>query len=274
MLGRDLVEVFSSKHDVLPFDVEDFDIRDSMSAKNALSATDCDFIIHSAAFTDVDGCEKKQKTAFQVNSSGAGVIAEIASQKKIPILYFSTDYVFDGMKDESYSEEDCACPINVYGESKLAGEKAVQEMNKKHYIIRTSWLYGSKGKNFVTTIAKKHFNCETLKVVNDQIGSPTWTLDLATILADFVAADLPYGVYNITNSGKCTWFDFAGAVVDILGGKKEKIVPISSDELKRSARRPKNSVLSNNKLAQSGVRPLRLWNEALADFINKSGVKK
>ncbi len=273
MLGHDIVNELGKNGSAIPFDINDFDVSDEAASREKLTCLPFDFIVNCSALTDVDGCETMRDEALRVNSHGAGILSRIACEADVPVLYFSTDYIFDGKSGEPYRETDEPSPLNVYGWSKLEGEKKVAENNHRHYIIRTAWLYGKNGGNFVKTIARKYNLGEILRVVNDQKGPPTWTRCLARGVADLIKAHPPYGIYNMTSSGSCTWYEAAVSIVNLLGGNTDKIVPISSCELNRPAERPRNSILDNGKLAAAGVRPLKNWNEALFDFINEVGVE-
>ena len=228
--------------------------------KNAIKETAPDIVINAAAYTNVDGCETAKKECFAVNAEAVKNIAEACQNKKIHIIHFSTDYVFDGTAKQPYKEDDKCNPINVYGESKLAGENYLRSLSDNYLLIRTSWLYGIKGKNFVQAILEKakakNFiddtmaktkattdKPSTLSVVDDQIGSPTYTKDLAAAVALLIEKNAK-GIFHVTNRGSCSWHQFAVKILQESGFDKIEVIPIKSDQLKRPARRPAYSILS------------------------------
>jgi dTDP-4-dehydrorhamnose reductase len=211
-------------------------------------------VINAGAYTDVDGCEDKQELAFQVNGHGPGYVAEACNKINATLIHFSTDYVFDGSKNE-YIESDAPGPINVYGHSKLIGEQKIAENLDDYRIIRISWLFGTHGKNFVETMLRLSREMAQVRVVNDQFGKPTYTVDLANKITEI--AELDPGIYHITNDGICSWYEFASAIIN-------NTVPCTSDEFPRKARRPKYSVLVNTK-----TKPMRHWKDALKDYLKE-----
>jgi dTDP-4-dehydrorhamnose reductase len=200
----------------------------------------------------VDGCEDEWEMAYNVNGSAPGYVAEACAAVNAKLVHYSTDYVFDGSKKE-YVESDATNPINVYGESKLLGEQNIALAMKDYRIVRTSWLFGRNGKNFVDTMLSLSKQMDKVKVVNDQVGKPTYTVDLAEKTREVL--ELPPGIYHITNDGVCSWYEFASAIIP-------NTVPCTSAEFPRKAKRPMFSVLVNTKTA-----PLRHWREALADYL-------
>jgi dTDP-4-dehydrorhamnose reductase len=224
-------------------------------------------LINCAAFTNVDGCETEFDTAYRVNGIGAGNLARAASEKGAEIVHVSTDYVFDGEKREPYYEDDPVCPMSAYGRTKLAGETFVQVNNPRHWIVRTQWLYGHHGKNFVDTMLEAARSRPSLEVVNDQIGCPTYAKDLALEIVRIVEHGPPYGIYHGSNEGACSWFDFAKRILDGAGIRNVPVNPITSDKLKRPARRPAHSILRNYHLELTIGNRMRPWEEALADYL-------
>jgi len=225
-----------------------------------------DVIINCAAYTDVDGCESNRETAFAVNGEGPKNLAMISAELKIPLIHFSTDYVFDGTAKKAYREDSPPAPLQVYGESKLQGENFIRECTDKFYIIRTSWLYGYNGKNFVDTIVSAAAQKDELKVVSDQIGSPTFTRDLAHIIRKFLFEKPEYGIYHYTNEGSCSWYEFAKEIVRI----KElncRVAPVSTAEYKRPAARPRFSVLSKEKIKNELRIDIPHWTKALETYL-------
>jgi len=260
MLGHDLVGVLKN-FAIYPFGKE-LDITKKSELSKKIKKINPDFLINAAAYTDVDGCESNFNVACDVNAEGVKNIAIACKKIKCNIIHISTDYVFDGKK-EGYKEDDKPNPINAYGKSKLLGENYLKLIKPRHYIVRTSWLYGKHGKNFVNTILNLVKNNTEIEIVNDQKGSPTYTKDLSEGLKSIVEKKPHYGIYNLTNTGICTWFEFAKKIIHT---KKLKtiVLPTASNKLKRAAKRPKCSVLINTKLPK-----LRKWEEALKDYLTK-----
>jgi dTDP-4-dehydrorhamnose reductase len=271
MLGSALCDVLGNYFDVLGIDTEECDITIRDKVKEKMQDLTIDAVIHCAAYTEVDKAEDESARAFLINMEGTKNILESVKNKNCLFIYISSDYVFDGQKESTYTELDSPNPLSVYGNSKLEGEKVVRTYDK-HFIIRTGWLFGPKGKNFVATIIRLTKEKETIEVVNDQVGSPTYTLHLAKAIKDmldiYFSRGLEYGVYNITNSGKCSWFEFAQHISQLINSKAE-IKPISSSQLKRKAKRPKNSLLSNEKFNSLIGYYLPSWQEALEDYLKK-----
>jgi dTDP-4-dehydrorhamnose reductase len=221
--------------------------------------------VHAGAFTRVDLCETERAMAFEINAEASGRIARLCAERQIPIVYISTDFVFDGTKKTPYETFDYVAPLSVYGESKLAGEIAVRQATPNHYIVRTSWVFGEYGQNFPVAILKSAANGNDLRVVDDQIGAPTYTVDLAEVILNILHREIPFGTYHACNGGSCSWFEFA---IEILNqsGWSNPIVPIKSSELNRPAVRPAYSLLSMHSLSQHGF-SLRDWREALNDYL-------
>ncbi len=239
-------------------------------------------VIHGAAFTQVDACEAEREKAFLINAAATENIARICGAKDLPMVYVSTDFVFDGLKTTPYEVDEPAAPCNVYGESKLAGETAVRKFASRHYITRTAWLYGVNGNNFPRAILKKAASGEKLSVVNDQFGSPTYSRDLAEILLTLLGISVPltgvkssrtdsrpapFGTYHTTNFGYCSWFDFACEIAR-QGGWNTEIKPIASSDLDRAAKRPAFSVMSPASLTELGLE-MRPWQDALGAFMQE-----
>lgn len=269
MLGTDVFRILarSQEHTVIGIDIQEADITSITALRHYLWNRKFDVIIHCAAYTDVDGCETNQDLAYSINGYGTKNVAQYAQETNAVLLYISTDFVFDGQKKEPYSELDIPNPLSIYGKSKLAGEQFIQQLLTRYYIIRTSWLFGKHGKNFVDTILSKIQSRECLSVVNDQIGTPTYSVDLAEAIQRFIGCEL-FGIYHISNSGICSWFEVAAEIISIAGlSNKIKVIPITSDELIRPAKRPKYSKLGNFRYEQEIGPPLRVWQEAVKDYI-------
>lgn len=248
MLGHALQEVFP---DAI-FQGHNLNITDRAQIKSYLLEIKPAIVINAAAYTDVEGCEENREQAFEVNGRAPGYIAEACHASGSLLVHYSTDYVFNGTQKE-YRETDTPDPINVYGESKLLGEHNIQTKHDKFLIIRTSWLFGAYGRNFVDTMLTLSQQMEQVKVINDQFGRPTYTIDLAIETKKLL--DREQGIYHVTNSGTCSWYVFAKTIIP-------NAIPCSTDEFPRKARRPKYSVLKSTK-----TRPLRHWRDALADYL-------
>lgn len=268
MLGADFIKVLTDRHELIGLDIEELDITDSNQTLKSLGEIKPEVVINCAAFTDVDGCETNIYHAFAVNETGPRNLAKACKELDIPLVHFSTDYVFDGTATVPYKESDTPNPQSIYGKSKLAGEQAIREITHKHYIIRTSWLYGENGSNFVRTMLRLSKEKDEIGVVNDQTGSPTYTGDLAKAVAELIMTPA-YGTYHITNSGTCTWYEFTLEIFRQAGVNGVKVNPISTEELNRPAPRPRYSVLDNFNWRLQGFKPLRHYKEALTDYLAK-----
>jgi dTDP-4-dehydrorhamnose reductase len=269
MLGRDLVGVLHSSFpddEIVGWDIEEIDIQKEEESVSKIEKLRPDIVIHTAAYTDVDGCERDEERAFAVNAEGTKYVAWAAARCRAKMVYLSTDYVFDGNKREPYLESDLPHPLNVYGRSKLQGEQYAQELVKDGLIIRTQWLYGRHGKNFVGSILHQAREKKALSIVNDQIGSPTYTTDLARAISVLIQFDAQ-GIFHVTNSDRCTWFTFGQTILNLSGMNEVKVIPISSEELHRPAVRPSYSVFNCQKLKEKTGLTLRPWSEALKDYL-------
>jgi dTDP-4-dehydrorhamnose reductase len=270
MLGRDLMDILRStflKDEIIGWDIEEMDIRKEDESINKVEKLRPEVVIHIAAYTDVDGCELNQEKAFAVNAEGTKHVALAASKCDAKMVYLSTDYVFDGEKGEPYLESDPPHPLNVYGHSKLRGERYVQEGVKDFLVIRTQWLYGPFGRNFVDSILQEATVKSALSIVNDQVGSPTYTIDLARAISELIRVEAR-GIFHVTNNDFCSWYAFAETVLKLSGVNRVKVLPISSKELGRPAPRPSYSVLSGQKLKKETGWTMRSWSEALKDYLS------
>lgn len=266
-LGRELVAAFEPDFDVVALTSDDLDISNYDAVMQTVGAINCDAVINAAAYTDVDGCEEDTARAFAVNALGVRNLAEGANSAGALLSHISTDYVFDGSSD-LYREWDARAPVSVYGRSKLAGEVEIAAHAAKWSIVRTAWVYGVTGQNFVRTILKLANENETLDVVADQRGSPTYTADLAGVVRDLVIRRR-VGTYHVTNSGTATWCEFAEAIFELAGHDPRRIHPTDSTAYKRPAQRPRSSVLENFAIEASGLAGLRHWREALAECLSR-----
>ncbi|HHT05856.1 MAG TPA: dTDP-4-dehydrorhamnose reductase [Hydrogenispora sp.] len=249
---------------LLASDVDTLDITDAIQVENMVKREKPDVIINTAAYTKVDACETDEQTAFRVNALGARNLAVAAYNIGAKILQVSTDYVFDGTGNTPLREYDPVNPQSVYGKSKALGEQLVMTTNPRHFILRTAWLYG-EGSNFVRTILKLAAERDELKVINDQVGTPTSTVDLARCILDLIQTE-HYGIYHGTCQGECTWYQFAKRIL-ALKGIKIKVKPVSTEELNLPAKRPAYSVLENFMLDMVGLDRFRRWEEALAEYL-------
>jgi dTDP-4-dehydrorhamnose reductase len=261
-LGYELLRALTGE-EVIPADQPDYELTDPQMG-DKIAATHPNLVIHTAGYTDVDGCERDPETAFHVNARGTRRVAEGAAKANARLIYISTDYVFDGKKTEPYTERDPVNPLNVYGRSKLVGEEEALAVCPETLIIRTSWLYSVSGANFVKTILQLAAARPEIRVVNDQRGSPTYARDLAGAIAKLIRRDVR-GLVHAGGAGECTWYEFAVAIVQEAGSDC-KLVPISTAECGRLAARPAYSVLSTALLRQHGL-SLLPWRTGLQRFI-------
>jgi dTDP-4-dehydrorhamnose reductase len=265
MLGTDLCLELGKKHEVLAFDLAEADLTKPQAVDLLVSAKP-DAVVHAAAFANVDGCERDPDTAYLVNALGTRHVALACQRLDVPLLYVSTDFVFDGEKREPYYEWDRTNPLGHYGRSKLAGEAIVRELSSKFFIARTSWLFGKHGKNFVSTIIQKAREAGQVKVVSDQTGSPTYAVDLARAIARLIGTQY-YGTYHLTNGGSCTWHEFAAEAVR-LAGIKADVLPINSSEFPTPTPRPAYSVLKNFCWERTFGESPRPWQQALGEYLS------
>ncbi len=273
MLGSDLLPLLDrAGHEGCGKDVQDFDITDRERAAGEIAACRPDAVINAAAYTDVDGCESRREAAFAVNAEGARNVALGCARAGCRLIHLSTDYVFDGHSPVPYREDSPPNPLGVYGASKLQGEKYVAGTLEDHLIVRTAWLYGRRGRNFVDTILRLAAERDELRVVDDQKGSPTFTRDLAGAILRLLESGFR-GVVHVTNSGSCTWFEFARRILELKPppGRRVRVVPISTAELGRPAPRPGNSVLDGARYSQITGSRMRNWEEALKEYLGEGG---
>lgn len=265
-LGSDVVkELLKRGYSTLSPNRSEFNLCSEDSIRNYILNSNCEAIVHCAAYTQVDKAEDEKDLCIKINATATKHIAKCAKILDIPMIYISTDYVFDGTKDGEYTENDETNPINIYGESKLAGEKYVQEILDKYYIVRTSWVFNINGKNFIETMLRLSKANNQLSIVNDQIGSPTYTKDLSRLLVDMLETS-KYGLYHATNEGYCSWYEFADTIFK-LANINIDIKAINSNEYASRAKRPMNSKLSKDKLIEYGFKPLPHWEDALKDYL-------
>ncbi len=264
MLAYALKKTLKKGNKLILTDIDNMDITKKKAVDTFFAKTNPELVIHTAAYTDVDGAEKNKSLALEINRDGTKNVASAAKKLDIPLVYISTDYVFGGGRRKPYLENDRPHPLSVYGLSKYAGEKEVESITKKHFIVRSAWLYGPGGKNFVLTILRLAQELDELKIVNDQRGSPTYTFDLAEGIKKLIKTQ-KFGTYHLTNSSSTTWHQFAQEILKIKKIKKI-VLPITTRELNRPAKRPKYSVLNNNKAQKIGI-SIRLWQKALKNYL-------
>lgn len=265
MLGRALTKELSLDYQLIGIDIQDADITDENQIKEEIFNIRPEIVIHTAAYTKVDNCEKNKELSHRVNAMGTENVARACHICHAKLIYISTDFVFDGTKDSPYTEEDKPNPINSYGKSKLDGEREIQATHPNSLIIRTSWLYGPNGKNFVSRILQLADSESELKVVTDQRGCPTYSIDLARAINTLIKKN-PLGIINVTNTGNCTWFEFAEKILEF-AKKTPKLTPIDSSQLDRPAKRPSYSVLSTKKFQDVTKTNLRPWQDALKEYL-------
>ena len=268
-LGTDLIESFSDCQ-ITPYTSEDLDITDEASVQQQIAFTAPDLVINAAAFTRVDECEREHVRAFSVNALGPRNLALACKRWEAPIVHISTNYVFDGFKGSAYDEEDCPRPLNAYGISKLSGEHYLQSLWNKHYIVRVSGLFGltpsrMKGTNFVEAMLRLGSKGNPLRIVSDESLSPTYTKDAAAVIRRLVDSE-QYGTYHLTNSGGCSWLEFAREIFE-QAGLSVDLQPVTAAEYGAPALRPPNSCLNNCKISELGFGPMRSWQDALHDYL-------
>lgn len=277
-LGQDLVEELVRRgHTPIGVDVEEMDITDEASVKSKIAEVSPDAVIHCAAWTAVDAAEDAEHLdkVRAVNALGTSYIAQVCGERDIPLMYISTDYVFDGEGERPWEPEDVRHPLSVYGQTKYEGELAVEQL-KKHFIVRIAWVFGTKGKNFVRTMLHLGKTRDRLTVVCDQIGSPTFTEDLSVLLSDMIVTDR-YGKYHATNEGYCSWYEFACEIFRQASAydphyAEVAVSPVDSSAYPAKAKRPMNSRMNKDKLEENGFSRLPLWQDALARFLSKTEV--
>ena len=267
-LGHDCVEECKARgHEVHGVSSKLFPLSDENVMRAVLEAVEPDAILHAAAYTAVDQAEDERSLCRKVNAAGTEILARLARERDAKFLYVSTDYVFPGTGDTPYETNALTAPHNVYGASKLAGEEAVQQHLDKYFIVRISWVFGAHGKNFVKTMLELAKTHKSLSIVADQIGSPTYTRDLAPLLADMLESE-KYGIYHATNEGFCSWAKFAAEIFR-QAGVKVNVTSVPSHMYPTKATRPKNSRLSKKSLDDSGFHRLPTWQDAVGRFLEE-----
>ena len=267
-LGYDVVNELKKRgHEAVGVDIEEMDITDEESVNRVIREAAPDAVIHCAAYTAVDAAEDNVDLCRAVNATGTGNIARVCKALDIRMMYISTDYVFNGQGTRPWEPDDQREPLNIYGQTKYEGELEVEENLKKYFIVRIAWVFGVNGKNFIKTMLNLGKTRDKLSVVADQIGSPTYTFDLARLLVDMIETE-KYGRYHATNEGLCSWYDFACEIFK-QAGMNVTVEPVTSDQFPVKAKRPMNSRISKDKLLENGFQPLPSWQDALRRYLTE-----
>ena len=265
-LGYDVVNELEKRgHTAIGVDIDEMDITDAEAVDRVITEADVEAVIHCAAYTAVDAAEDNLELCRKVNAAGPENIAKVCKKLDLKMVYISTDYVFDGEGERPWEPDDRCDPLNAYGIGKYEGELAVEENLEKYFIIRIAWVFGVNGKNFIKTMLKLGETRDEVSVVNDQIGSPTYTYDLARLIVDMVETE-KYGRYHATNEGFCSWYEFACEICT-QAGMNVKVHPVTSDDFSAKAKRPHNSRMSKEKLSENGFERLPSWQDALKRYL-------
>lgn len=268
-LGYDVVNELTKRgHEAVGVDVDEMDITDGDACRQVITEANPDAVIHCAAYTAVDAAEDNVDLCRRVNADGTRNIALVCRDLDIKMVYISTDYVFDGQGTRPWEPDDVRDPLNVYGVTKCEGEMAVEELVKKFFIVRIAWVFGVNGKNFIRTMLRLGEERGAVSVVDDQIGSPTYTYDLARLLVDMTESE-HYGRYHATNEGFCSWYEFACEIFKQAGMAEVKVTPVDSSQFPAKAKRPMNSRMDKSKLAANGFEPLPAWQDALNRYLKE-----
>jgi dTDP-4-dehydrorhamnose reductase len=265
MLGHDLEDILSDEHDVSTTTIDTLDITDIDKTIKTVKNINPDVVVHAAAFTDVDGSETRADLAYQVNALGTRNVAVACQKADSALVYICTDYVFDGTKGTPYREYDQTNPLSVYGQTKHQGEVYIRDILDKFYIVRTAWLYGYHGPNFVTTMLNLAQKMDSISVVSDQIGSPTYTVDLAKAINQLIKKPA-YGIYHVTNSEHCSWYEYAQQIFENAGIEID-LKPVTTEEFGSPAPRPIYSVLENYNWKMEGFPAIRSYKDALKEYM-------
>jgi dTDP-4-dehydrorhamnose reductase len=275
-VARELQLYLAGKGEVIALGRDRLDLGNPELIRQQVRAQAPDLLINAAAYTAVDQAESELEVAFAINATAPGVLAEEAAALGVPLIHYSTDYVFDGTQPGAYTEEDATDPLGAYGRSKLAGEQAIQAVGAEHLILRTSWVYSLHGRNFLLTMQRLLQERDELRVVDDQVGAPTWAGSIAQatvqLLEQWRAGNRSWGTYHLTNQGETSWFGFASAIGEHLraeGKPCARLLPIPSSDYPTPARRPLNSRLDCSKLARDWQVSLPDWRDALAQCLRQ-----
>jgi dTDP-4-dehydrorhamnose reductase len=266
-LGTDLMnELKRQGLEGVGVDVEEMDITDAAACRRVISQANVDAVIHCAAYTAVDAAEDQEDLCRKINGEGTRNVAVACREAGVKMMYLSTDYVFDGNGTRPWEPGDERAPLNVYGQTKYEGELAIEELLDRYFIIRIAWVFGVAGKNFIKTMLRLGKEKGAVSVVDDQVGSPTYTYDLARLLVDMIQTD-HYGHYHATNEGECSWYEFAKEIFRQAGMNEVTVTPVSSEAFAARAKRPANSRMSKEKLTEKGFQRLPNWQDALGRFL-------
>jgi len=268
MLARAIAEVLSPPHQIIGASHSEADIADERAMRRALESAEPNVVVNAAAFTDVDACETQQELAFRVNAEGPRNLAALCAQMDIPLMHISTDYVFDGEKPEPYVEEDEPRPLSFYGRSKLEGEREVQAHLARSWIVRVCGVFGPYRKNFVSLVVELGKKKQALRIVKDQQLAPTYTFDAAAGIGEILRRG-PFGVYHLTNQGFTSRVEFTREILQQAGCGDVPVIPISSEETKRPAARPRNSRLENARMKREGLKLLPSWQDAVRRYLGQ-----
>ena len=268
-LGYDVVRELEKRgHTAVGVDIDEMDITDAVAVERVLTETQPEAVIHCSAFTAVDRAEDETELCRRVNVEGTENIAKICKKLDCRMLYLSTDYIFSGDGERPWEPDDEASPLNAYGQSKYDGELALKKYVEKYFIVRISWVFGINGNNFIKTMLRLGRENGAVKVVDDQIGSPTYTYDLSRLLVDMIESDR-YGAYHATNEGICSWYEFAKEIFRAAGMNDVSVTPVKSGEFPVKAKRPKNSRMSKEKLVANGFTLLPAWQDAVVRYMKE-----
>lgn len=266
-LGYDVVKELEKRgHAAIGVDIDEMDITDAASVRSVITEAMPDAVIHCAAYTAVDAAEDNEELCRKVNAEGTANIAAVCKTLDCKMMYISTDYVFNGQGERPWEPDDARQPLNIYGQTKYEGELAVEQL-EKFFIVRIAWVFGVNGKNFIKTMLNLGRTRDKLTVVADQIGSPTYTFDLARLLVDMIETDR-YGRYHATNEGLCSWYEFACEIFQQAGITVE-VAPVTSDQYPAKAKRPMNSRMDKSKLEDNGFERLPSWQDALGRYLKE-----
>ena len=266
-LGYDVVNELTKRgHESVGVDIDEMDITDGEACRRVITEAAPDAVIHCAAYTAVDAAEDNMELCRKVNAEGTRNIARVCAGLDIKMMYISTDYVFNGTGERPWEPDDHREPLNVYGLTKYEGEIAVEQNLQKYFIVRIAWVFGVNGKNFIKTMLRLGKERGAVSVVDDQVGSPTYTYDLARLLVDMIQTE-KYGRYHATNEGLCSWYEFACEIFRQAGMDEVQVSPVSSEQFPAKAKRPFNSRMSKEKLSENGFERLPSWQDALGRYL-------
>lgn len=266
-LGHDVMgELKKRGHEAVGVDIEEMDITDAGCVKRVMTQTAPEAVIHCSAYTAVDRAEEEVELCRRVNAEGTKNVAEVCAGLDCKLLYLSTDYIFSGEGERPWEPGDEPDPLNIYGLTKFEGEQEIKSRMDKYFILRISWVFGVNGNNFIKTMLRLGRENGAVRVVDDQIGSPTYTYDLAVLLVDMIETE-KYGEYHASNEGTCSWYEFAKEIFAAAGMNEVEVTPVSSEEFPAKAKRPKNSRMSKEKLVKNGFNKLPSWQDAVKRYV-------